>query len=68
MRLIILDSSKDVAEWSAKYVLKRINDFKPGPNRYFVLGLPTGKNMTIRFCYLSFFYKENKLRLEKMFL
>lgn len=43
MRLIILDSSKDVAEWSAKYVLKRINDFKPGPDKYFVLGLPTGK-------------------------
>lgn len=43
MRLIILDSSKDVAEWSAKYVLKRINDYKPGPDRYFVLGLPTGE-------------------------
>ena len=32
-----------MAEWAARYIKKRINDFKPGPNRYFVLGLPTGK-------------------------
>ncbi|XP_071452438.1 glucosamine-6-phosphate deaminase isoform X1 [Hetaerina americana] len=42
MRLVILDSSDKVAEWAAKYVLKRINDFNPGPDKYFVLGLPTG--------------------------
>lgn len=43
MRLIILDEVSNVAEWSARYVLKKINDFKPGPDRYFVLGLPTGE-------------------------
>jgi glucosamine-6-phosphate deaminase len=43
MRLVILDTVDKVSEWSAKYVLKRINDFKPGPDKYFVLGLPTGK-------------------------
>jgi len=42
MRLVILDSTAQVAEWSAKYVLKKIRDFKPGPDKYFVLGLPTG--------------------------
>lgn len=42
MRLVILDSNDYVGEWSAKYVLKRINNFQPGPDRYFVLGLPTG--------------------------
>ncbi|XP_022906302.1 glucosamine-6-phosphate isomerase isoform X2 [Onthophagus taurus] len=42
MRLVILDTAAAVAEWAAKYVMKRINDFKPGPNNYFVLGLPTG--------------------------
>jgi len=42
MRLIILDTCDNVGEWSAKYVMKRINDFNPGPDRYFVLGLPTG--------------------------
>lgn len=42
MRLVILDSSSEVADWSAKYVLKKITQFKPGPDNYFVLGLPTG--------------------------
>ncbi|PNF21681.1 Glucosamine-6-phosphate isomerase [Cryptotermes secundus] len=42
MKLLILDTADKVAEWSAKYVLKRINDFNPGPDKYFVLGLPTG--------------------------
>lgn len=42
MRLVICDNVNYVAEWSAKYVLKRINDFNPNENKYFVLGLPTG--------------------------
>lgn len=42
MRLVILDTCANVGEWSAKYVMKRIRDFQPGPDRYFVLGLPTG--------------------------
>uniref|UniRef100_A0A1B6F5M2 Glucosamine-6-phosphate isomerase n=2 Tax=Cuerna arida TaxID=1464854 RepID=A0A1B6F5M2_9HEMI len=42
MRLIILENSSQVAEWSARYVLKKIRDYNPGPDKYFVLGLPTG--------------------------
>lgn len=42
MRLVILDDSSKVAEWSAKYVRNKIQNFKPGPNNHFVLGLPTG--------------------------
>jgi len=42
MRLVILDTSDEVSEWAAKYVMKRINDFKPSQNNFFVLGLPTG--------------------------
>uniref|UniRef100_A0AAR5Q9W7 Glucosamine-6-phosphate isomerase n=1 Tax=Dendroctonus ponderosae TaxID=77166 RepID=A0AAR5Q9W7_DENPD len=37
-----LDNSETVAEWAARYVLKKINEFNPGPDNYFVLGLPTG--------------------------
>lgn len=44
MRLVILETSPAVSEWAAKYVMKRINDFNAGPDKYFVLGLPTGKN------------------------
>lgn len=42
MRLVILDTSASVGDWAARYVMKRIRDFNPGPKNYFVLGLPTG--------------------------
>lgn len=44
MRLIIMNDADKVSEWAAKYVVKRIKDFNPGPDRYFVLGLPTGND------------------------
>lgn len=44
MRLVILDDYDKVSEWAAKYVKKRIHDFKPGPDNYFTLGLPTGSS------------------------
>lgn len=34
MRLIVLDTSADVAEWAAKYVVKRIQDFQPGKEKF----------------------------------
>ena len=43
MRLIILQTPNEVSEWAAKYVRKKIIEFKPAPDRYFVLGLPTGQ-------------------------
>ncbi|CAG9861055.1 unnamed protein product [Phyllotreta striolata] len=42
MRLVIKETSEDVSEWAAKYLIKKINDFKPSADKHFVLGLPTG--------------------------
>jgi hypothetical protein len=42
MRLVITRDYAEMAEWSARYIRKRINDFQPGPDRLFVLGFPTG--------------------------
>ncbi|XP_044254091.1 glucosamine-6-phosphate isomerase isoform X2 [Tribolium madens] len=61
MRLIILESSSSVAEWAAKYVMKRINDFNPGPDRYFVLGLPTGSTPYGMYQKLIEFYNAGKV-------
>lgn len=33
MRLVILDTPGSVGKWAAKYVMKRIKDFNPGPNK-----------------------------------
>lgn len=61
MRLVILNHSKDVGEWSAKYVMKRINDFKPTADRYFVLGLPTGSTPLAMYKKLIEFHKAGKI-------
>lgn len=53
MRLVIEKTAADVGEWAAKYIKKKITDFNPGPDRYFTLGLPTGREELIRF-YLLF--------------
>ncbi|CAG8507634.1 4252_t:CDS:2 [Ambispora gerdemannii] len=44
MRLIIRKDYDQVSEYMASYIKKRILEFKPTPNRPFVLGLPTGSS------------------------
>ena len=61
MRLVILDDTSFVAEWAAKYVRNRILKFKPGPNRYFVLGLPTGSTPLGMYKKLIEFYQQGEL-------
>ncbi|XP_040168313.1 glucosamine-6-phosphate isomerase isoform X4 [Anopheles arabiensis] len=61
MRLIILDTAEYVGEWSAKYVMKRINDFKPGPDRYFTLGLPTGSTPLGMYRHLIKFHQQGRI-------
>ncbi|VEN40225.1 unnamed protein product [Callosobruchus maculatus] len=61
MRLVILDSPKEVSEWAAKYVMKSINHFKPTKDRYFVLGLPTGSTPYGMYQKLIEFYKAGKV-------
>lgn len=43
MRLVILKDYEAASEWAAKYVRNAINKFNPGPDKHFVLGLPTGR-------------------------
>jgi len=61
MKLIIRDNSSDVTTWAAKYVIKRIKDFNPGPDRYFVLGLPTGGTPLGMYKNLVQAYKQGKI-------
>lgn len=44
MRLIIEKDYASLSVWAAKHVIDRINDFRPTPERKFVLGLPTGSS------------------------
>lgn len=42
MRLFIAATPLEVGEYTAEYVVRRINEFGPSAERKFVLGLPTG--------------------------
>ncbi len=44
MRIIINPGSKEVGQWSANYIIEKINKFAPTPEKPFVLGLPTGSS------------------------
>jgi len=61
MQLVILDTAASVGVWAAKYVMKKINSYKAGPNRYFVLGLPTGSTPLDMYRTLIEFHKAGKV-------
>uniref|UniRef100_A0A0K0FXW2 Glucosamine-6-phosphate isomerase n=1 Tax=Strongyloides venezuelensis TaxID=75913 RepID=A0A0K0FXW2_STRVS len=61
MKLVILDDYDEVAEFAAKYVVKRINSFNPSPDKYFVLGLPTGGTPLGTYKKLVQYYREGKV-------
>eukprot|EP00042_Codosiga_hollandica_P022625 m.85173 g.85173 ORF g.85173 m.85173 type:complete len:301 (+) comp50862_c0_seq3:354-1256(+) len=42
MRLFIYENKEEVGDFTAKYIISRINAFKPTADKPFVLGLPTG--------------------------
>lgn len=42
MRFEIYKDKDDVGEFTANYIIDRINAYAPGPGNHFVLGLPTG--------------------------
>ncbi|MFH4983722.1 hypothetical protein AB6A40_010431 [Gnathostoma spinigerum] len=64
MKLIIRENADAVAEFSALYVKSRINEFKPGPGRYFNLGLPTGETPLGMYKKLIEFHKAGQLSFQ----
>lgn len=61
MRLVILDNSDKVAEWTARFIKKKIHEFNPGPDNYFTLGLPTGSTPMATYKNLVNYHKKNEL-------
>ncbi|KAK2464205.1 hypothetical protein APHAL10511_003662 [Amanita phalloides] len=66
MRLIIREDPKAVGEYIANYICKRVNDFKPSPERPFVLGLPTGSSPIPTYKTLIRLVKEGKLSFKNV--
>ena len=64
MRLVICESSAEVADLVASYVVKRINEFKPTATRPFVLGLPTGSSPELAYGRLVEMHRAEKVSFE----
>ena len=58
MRLIIQNSYEQISQWAAAYIVKRIKEYSPTPEKPFVLGLPTGSTPYGTYKELIRYYKE----------
>ncbi|TKS72473.1 Glucosamine-6-phosphate isomerase 1 [Collichthys lucidus] len=64
MKLIILNDYDQASEWAAKYIRNKILLFKPGPDRYFTLGLPTGSTPLGCYKKLIEYYKNGEVSFQ----
>jgi glucosamine-6-phosphate deaminase len=61
MRLIIEDTYDQASDWAAKYVRRKILEFKPSETKLFTLGLPTGSTPLGMYKKLIEMYKAKKI-------
>ena len=66
MRIVIRDNAAQASEWAAKYICRRILDFKPTPEKPFVLGLPTGSSPVQTYKHLIQFVKDGILSFKNV--
>ncbi|EEX50329.1 glucosamine-6-phosphate deaminase [Pasteurella multocida] len=66
MRLIPLKNADQVAKWSARYIVDRINQFSPTEKKPFVLGLPTGGTPLKTYQELISLYKAGEVSFENV--
>ncbi len=64
MRLIITE--KNIGDWAAVYVARKILEFKPTKEKPFVLGLPTGSTPLGMYKKLIEFYKDGILSFQNV--
>lgn len=66
MRVIIEPNYEQLSRWAAEHVVKRINEFKPTPERKFVLGLPTGSSPIGMYRNLVKAYEEGRVSFKNV--
>jgi len=66
MRFIIENDKQAVGKWVANYVIKRILEFAPTPEKPFVLGLPTGSTPLPTYKELVRLNKEGKFSFQNV--
>lgn len=66
MRIIIRDNHEQVSHYVAEYVKERILQFKPTPEKPFVLGLPTGSSPLGTYKKLVEYYKKGEVSFKNV--
>ena len=61
MRLLIHKNYESACRWTADYIIKRINTYRPNKEKPFVIGLPTGSSPLGIYQNLVKAYKEKKI-------
>eukprot|EP00056_Hartaetosiga_gracilis_P009438 m.135811 g.135811 ORF g.135811 m.135811 type:complete len:290 (+) comp13127_c0_seq1:43-912(+) len=66
MRLYVFEDKEWVGQFTADYIVKRINDFGPTEDNKFVLGLPTGSTPVPTYKHLVKLHKEGKISFKNV--
>ena len=66
MRLLIHKNYELMSKWTAKHIAKSINEFKPTPQKPFVLGLPTGSSPVGTYKQLAAMCKRGKVSFKNV--
>jgi len=66
MKLVILENYEEISRWTAKYITKKINDYRPTSDNPFVIGLPTGSSPIGTYEELVSIHKSGKLSFENV--
>ena len=64
MRLVIQPDYEQISQWTANYIVQKINKFNPTKSNPFVLGLPTGSTPLGVYKALICLHKEGKISFE----
>ena len=64
MRLVIQPDYEGISQWTANYIVQKINTFNPAKSKPFVLGLPTGSTPLGVYKALIQLHKEGKISFE----
>lgn len=66
MRIIVQENYTQVSRWTAHYIARKINAYKPTPEKPFVLGLPTGSSPVGTYAEMIELVKQGKLSFENV--
>jgi glucosamine-6-phosphate deaminase len=66
MRLIIQPDYKGISQWTANYIVSKINAFAPTKSNPFVLGLPTGSSPLGVYKELTELFKKGRVSFENV--